>query len=299
MTRRDYGTGTVRQRVDGSWEGRIDLGRDELGRRRRPTFLAGAKRDVQQAIAQALHERDAGIRIGDADRVTVAAFLARWLDESAQQRVRPRTLRGYRGMVAKYLVPAIGRLSLAKLSAAHIQQLVNARSAAGASPQTVRNLHAALRRSLNQAVRWGILTRNVASLVDLPRGTSYSAPTIDVPMARAIRGAVVGDRLESLVTVALGSGLRQGELLGLRWSDVDLDAGTLTVRHALQRGGGAQLVEPKTARSRRTIRLPAFALAALRDQRRRQLEDRLLAGSRWQEGGYVFTSLIGDAPVGC
>jgi len=103
-----------------------------------------------------------------------------------------------------------------------------------------------------------------------------------------------GHRLEALYTIAITVGLRQGEALGLRWQDVDLDAGSLRVRHSLQRiEGRLQLVEPKTERSRRTVSLPGVVVSALREHRVRQLQERLLAGSRWQESDYVFTSTIG------
>jgi integrase len=112
--------------------------------------------------------------------------------------------------------------------------------------------------------------------------------------ARAFLDLVRGDRLEALYTVALAIGLRQGEALGLQWNDIDLDTGTLSVRHALQRiGGKLQLVEPKTRLSRRTIAMPPIVVTSLRAHRARQLQERLWAGSRWQEGNYVFASRIG------
>jgi integrase len=294
VTRRDYGSGSLRQRPDGFWEGRLDLGRDAHGHRRRPSFTGRTKREVQQAIAAALHRREAGMAVGSPDRMTVAAFLQAWLQDAARPAVRARTFRGYETIVRFHLVPAIGAVPLSKLGAAHVQELLNSKIAGGLSPQSVRNIHAVLRRALGQAVRWDMLPRNVASLVDLPRAERFEAHALGADEARAILEAMRGDRLEGLVTVTLAIGLRQGEALGLRWPDVDLEGDTLTVRHALQRiDGHLQLTEPKTARSRRTVALPAFAVTALREHRRRQLEDRLLAGSRWHEGGYVFASSIG------
>jgi len=162
--------------------------------------------------------------------------------------------------------------------------MLNAKSAAGLSPQTVRNLHAVLRRALNQAHRWGLVPRNVATLVDLPRSVRYEAPAITPEQARAILGAVYGDRLEALITLTLATGLRQGEALALRWSDIDLDAGSLTVRRALSRvGGEVRFDEPKAAR--RTVAIPASVVGVLRTHRKQQAEEQLWAGSRWQEHG--------------
>jgi integrase len=131
-------------------------------------------------------------------------------------------------------------------------------------------------------------------MVDLPRSRRYEAPVLTSEGARAVLAAVEGDRIGPVVVVTLATGMRQGEALGLRWSDVDLDADQLTIRQTLQRAGKRPVyAEPKTSRSRRTIVLPAAAVAALRAQRSRQLHERLLAGSRWQNSGLVFTSSIG------
>jgi integrase len=247
-------------------------------------------------LTKALRERQLGQAMRSDDRETMAAYLARWLDTSARPRVRPRTLHGYRQIVANHLVPALGRIPLAKLAPADLQAMLNAKSTAGASPQTARNIHAVLRRALNQAVRWQLVSRNVASVVDLPRAERHEVPALSPAGARAVLDAVRGDRLEGLVTLTLLSGLRQGEALGLRWQDVDLDAGTLQVRHALQRlAGRTELVEPKTTRSRRTLPLSPALVAALRERRKRQLGERLWAGSRWHEADYVFTTTIGTA----
>jgi integrase len=290
--RRDYGSGSLRELPDGRWQGRVDLGRDAGGRRLRPTFT-GTKREVQSAIARAIRDREAGVA-GASGRLTVRDYLARWMADSAAQRVRPRTLDGYRTVVEVHLVRGLGDVRLAKLTAPQVQAFVNAK-AATLSPGTVRNIHAVLRRALNQAVRWGLIARNVATLVDLPPARHHAVQALTDARARAILEAVRGDRIEPLVTVTLATGLRQGEALGLRWTDVDLEAGTATIRHSLlRRGRVVELVEPKTARSRRTVVLPGFAVAALRRQRDWfQAQQRLLAGEDWREGEFVFTSSVG------
>lgn len=295
MTRRDYGTGALTERTDGSWRGRVDLGNGPDGRRRRSSFTGSSRREVQQAIARAIAQRESGFGAQPSERLTTGAFLDQWLGASAPASLRARTLAGYRSIVDRHLAPGVGRIPLAKLNGAHVQELVNRLVAGGSSPQTVRNVHAVLRRALAQAVRWGILARNPASAVDLPAARGYDVHALSVEDARRVLDAVRGDRLEPLVTVALATGLRQGEALALRWSDVDLDGGHLTVRHSLHRSGGhVVLDEPKTRRSRRTVTLPAFATTALRRQRDWfQAQDRLLAGSAWQEDGYVFTTRIG------
>jgi integrase len=290
--RRAAGEGMIHERADGRWEARLSLGYVD-GRRARKSLFGKSQREVREKLTKVLRDRDQGMPIAADERQPLAAYLARWLEDAARQSVRPRTLDGYQRIVGKHLSPAIGRIPLARLSPADVQAMLNAKSSTGLSPQTVRNIHAVLRRALSQAMRWGLVARNVATLVELPRVARAEVRALSPADARAILEAVRGDRLEGLINVTLATGMRQGEALGLRWRDVDLDDGSLSIRHTLQRLGGAQLVEPKTARSRRVLAASAGTVAALRAHRTRQLEERLWAGSRWQEADYVFTTRDG------
>jgi integrase len=171
---------------------------------------------------------------------------------------------------------------------------LNRKHAEGLAPLTVRQIRSVLRNALNQALRWGLVTRNVAALAEPPKVEAYEGTALTVDQARLFIQACRGDRLEVLFTVALTLGLRQGEALGLHWEDVDLEAGLLRVRWQVQRIGGKLTVrELKTKRSRRTLPLPPFAVAALREHRARQLAERLQAGSDWQDRGLVFTTPTG------
>lgn len=242
------------------------------------------------------------------ERQTVAQYLAHWLHQCAKPVVRPSTFRRYGDMVRLHIAPELGAIRLSKLTPQHVQAFLNRKCGApsasrtkvgrptprGLSPRTVRHCHAVLRVALGQALRWGLVSRNVAALVSPPRVEHTEVQPFNPEEARHFLGAVQGDRLEALYTVALACGLRQGEALGLLWDDVDLDAGSLRVCHALQRVDGVlTLVEPKTARSRRNIALPALVVKALRAHRARQLQERLLAGQRWEDTGFVFTTTIG------
>ena len=163
----------------------------------------------------------------------------------------------------------------------------------GLSPRTVQYARAVLRKALNQALRWGLVPRNVATLVDPPRSKRHEIVFFAPDQANAFLDTARGDRLEALYRVALSLGLRQGEALGLRWEDVDLERGVLRVRVALQRIDGVpQLVEPKTPRSHRTIALPRPLAAHLRAHRTRQITERL-ACPRWQDWDLVFPSSVG------
>ena len=290
MTRRISGEGMVRQRPDGRWEGRY---RASDGRKR--SIYARTQREAIDRLRAALTARDKGIRPVD-QRLTVAAFLQDWLEHHVKPSRRATTLESYAGIVRLYLVPAIGRIPLARLEPEHVQaMLANLKGQRGQlSDTTTRYVYAVLRIALGRAVKMGRSARNVCTLIDPPAKVRRELRPLAGSELRALLAGVAGDRLEALYLTAAGTGLRQGELLGLSWSDVDLDRGELTVRHTLQRGTRLP-AEPKTERARRMLRLPSYVTAALREHRRRQLEERLAAGPRWQDGDRVFTTAIGTA----
>jgi integrase len=192
------------------------------------------------------------------------------------------------------LTPALGRLPLAKLTPQHVQKFMNEKLAAGLSARTVQYLRAVLRRALSQALRWNLVARNVATLVDAPKTKRNAVRVMSPDEVSLFLEAAKGQRFEPLLIVAISTGLRQGELLGLRWVDVDLPTSVIHVRHGIQRlNGRLTLTEPKTERSRRTLRLPQIAIRALQMQRARQNEERLGAGGRWNDLGFVFATSIG------
>jgi integrase len=172
-----------------------------------------------------------------------------------------------------------------------VQSLMNSKLKDGLSPKSVKYLRGTLRAALNQAMRWGLISKNAAALVVLPRPKRYEIKPLSPDEARRFLAAVAGDRLEALYSVALTMGLRQGEALGLRWQDVDLDMGYLRVSNQLQRlDGKLQLVDLKTDGSRRTIVMPAVIVEKLREHRKRQLEERSRAREAWASPDLVFTT---------
>jgi len=228
------------------------------------------------------------------ERQTVGVFLVTWLEESAKPSVRPSTYVSYRCLVHKHLIPEIGKVPLAKLMPQQVQAMLNRKAASGHSPRRAELMRAVLRIALNQALRWGLVTRNVATLVSVPRVRRLEIRPLDPDEARRFLEQIRGDRLEALYSVALAAGLRQGEALGLRWDDVDLGGGLIHVRRALVRiDGKLELAEPKTSQSRRTIALPEAVVDRLRMHRARQLEERLWAGEKWVEMGFVFSTPVG------
>ena len=199
-------------------------------------------------------------------------------------------------MARVHISPELGRIPLAKLTAQDVQSFLNRKQAGGLSPRTCQYLHAILRRALGQAERWGLVTRNVARFVSSPRVPRAQVHPLTPVETKKLLAAVQGHRLAALYTVAVAVGLRQGEALGLRWEDVNLEAGTISIRASLQRMDGRPLLaELKTERSRRTIKLPDICMTALAAHRERQALERDFVGGAWQdELGLVFTEADGS-----
>ena len=290
MSRRGPCEGSVYQRSDGRWVGSVTLGWGRAGRERRSVYAA----TQAEALAKlgALKQQTASGLPSVDGRTSVSAYLDTWL-ESVASRVRPRTMRHYRYMSA-LISRQIGSLKLAALSPQDVAAMLAKMQASGLSPQTCAHVRATLRTALADAERWGQVGRNSAQLASAPR-VPHQPPRILTPeQAQALLDALHDDGLRRMATVAVHTGLRQGELLGLRWQDVA--EGELHVTQALQRlGGEYRLVEVKSRTSRRTVPLTADAVEALAQERQCQLEARLAAGGRWREPipGLAFTTATG------
>jgi integrase len=249
------------------------------------------KREAQERLRTALTAADNGLR-PVAQRVSVAAYLGEWLAGSVATWNRARTIDSYRQTVERYIVPSIGGIALVKLEPADVSRMTREVAARGVSATTTRYAVAVLRIALGRALKDGRVIRNVARLIDLPKPVRPELAPLSADEARTLVETVTDHRFGPLFTLAIASGMRQGELLALRWQNVDLGAGYIQVRHTLQEGT-RQLAETKTERSKRTLPLSSAAAVALREQRRRQLAARLAAGRRWQDEDYVFTTAVG------
>lgn len=244
------------ERSDGRWAASVSL---DQGRRK--TFYGKTRQEVGLKLAAALKARQDGLPVL-AERQTVGKYLVGWLD-SVRPSLRSRTYTRYEQYVRLHAIPELGPLRLARLGPQHLQRLYADRLQAGLSPTSVAHLHAVLHRALDQATRWGLTARNVAALVTPPRIKRQEMMALSPEQARTLLAAAKAERLEALYTLALTTGMRQGELLALRWRDVDLEAGTVQVRATLQRTrDGFTFSEPKTARSRRQVALTDAAVAA-------------------------------------
>jgi integrase len=232
------------------------------------------------------------------------SWVAAWLSEVVEQERRPATVVTYRKIAERFIVPGLGRVRLDRLSPQDVRRLLNSsreevqrggrNEGQPLSPRTVQMIHAVLRNAIEHAVREELVPRNVVKLVRVPAPQYEVGTGLTVAQARRVLGLVERDRLRAVYVLALTAGLRKGELLGLRWVDVDLDGAELHVRQASQRvAGELHFTAPKTRHSRRTLPLPALAVDALREHRVRQAAERLAAGRAWTDSGLVFTTTHG------
>jgi integrase len=289
MGKRGNNEGSIYQRKDGRWVASMTIGW-ENGKPKRKHFYGKRRSDVAQKLASAAKDYQNGLTPAP-ERLTVANVLTDWLETSGRHKLRPSTLTSYTQTINQHLIPELGRIKLSKLMPQHVQRYMDVKLESGLSPRSVDYHRAILRRVLNQSIKWGQLARNPAALVDGPRQERYQATVFTREETRRFLQAIRGHRLEALFSVAVAVGLRKSEILGLEWSDIDQGAGTVTVRHQLQRvAGKLQLVPLKTASSRRTIPLPTLTVEALRAHKIRHLEERLRAGDTWQGWNQVFTT---------
>ena len=253
------------QRPNGLWMGQANLGWQD-GKRRRKTIYGRTKREVQDKLREVL-QRVAHGEAPAPERETVAGYLQRWLDDKKSE-LRPRTYESYEQVVRNHLVPALGRLRLAKLGPRDVALWLRLQERDGVSARTRRYARAVLRAALNQALRWELVSRNAAALTAPPRYRPREIQPLTPEQARMLLEAVSGHRLEALISVGLGLGLRLGEALGLRWIDVDSDSRKLAVRQALERAGGDAATRRALTAERRRL-LAELAAAEDRIARRR------------------------------
>jgi len=317
--KRGNSEGSIYQMKDGRWRAAVMVGWKVApdGRRipDRKLFTAMTRHEVAGDLTAALRDRDRGINIKPGKQ-TIGEFLATWLENTVKSSVRPKTYCSYEQMVRNHLsktvppeewanrkldaIPGLKDIRLSKLTLQHVQQFFSQKLAAGNSPALVKYLRVVLRIALNRALKEDLIARNVAALATPPNVEKREITPFTPEQSSRFLKAAMGHRLEALFTVGLATGMRSGECSALRWSDVDLEAASVTVRHTLQRvkqpgekKGRLMLLPPKSKTSRRIIEMPATCVARLRAHQKRQRQERALAGSCWRETGHVFCSTIG------
>lgn len=247
--------GSIRQRTKGSWEICVDTGRGPVTGRRLRHFesVKGSKKIAQQRLHQLLHSLEQGIYVKP-KRITVTEWLDDWLNGYVKTNCSARTLDGYGMIVRHHLVPNLGMLPLSEIQPQHIQRtyarLLEGVDGKGLSPRTMLHIHRVLFEALNYAVRQGLLIRNPAQLVDPPRAKKPKIKTLMPQEVAKLFNVAEGTTYYPVIYTAVKTGLRQAELLGLRWRDLDLDLASLSVTRVLyKRRGICQFKKPKSDHS--------------------------------------------------
>ena len=298
--------GHIRARGRGTWALIVELGHDAQGKRRQKwhTFH-GNKKQAEAELARLLHELNTGL-YAEPDRMLVRDYLERWLEDYARPSVAPKTYERYAEIVRLHLVPALGHIPLQSLKPLHIQAMEAEMLESGSkkkrkvpkdkkdavpiglSRRTVLHHHRVLRSALQQAVRWQLLVRNPADAVRSPHPDAREMDVLDEAETAQLLTIAKATPLYIPILLAATTGMRRGEVLGIRWQDVDFRAGTLVIRQALSRiKSGPVFTTPKTAKSTRTIALPAVTRKALKDHHKEQAAVRLRLGPVFQDNDLV------------
>ncbi len=317
MARKPNGASSIYQGVDGSWHGRVTVGvRDDGGSDRRHV-MGKSQAVVTRKVRELERQREDGSVRRPGSSWTVSRWLSHWVENIAAPFVRENTIAGYRVAVNTHLIPGVGKHRLDRLQPEHLESLYVGMMRQGKSPATAHQVHRTIRTALNEAVRRGYLSRNPASLAKAPRLVEQEIEPFTVDEVQLLLKTALNTRNGARWAVALALGLRQGEALGLQWSDVDLESGTLTVRRARlrprwQHGCGdtcgrkygghcparvperTATAETKSRAGRRSVGLPDELVLLLRGHRVEQEGERITAGQLWSDGGWLFSTQVGE-----
>jgi integrase len=295
--KRGNGEGSITRRKNGGWCAQYTVYTSE-GRRRR-TLYGKTRQEVAAKLSKALADREGGLTF-DAGSLTVGEYLARWLSHSVQDTVSQKTYERYESIVRVHLSPTLGRIRLKALTPDHVRGLYREKLDSGLALRSVLHIHRTLSKALKQATNDGLIPRNAARSVKPPQPRRKEMQPLSRNQVRTLLDTVKGDRMEALYVLAITAGLRQGELLALKWEDVDLEGTnpTLEVRRSLSETRGRRnFVTPKSGRGRH-LRLSSRAVSALRTHRKRQLEERVQKAGLWEDHGLIFPSEVGTPMSG-
>jgi integrase len=289
--------GHIRERSPGHWAIILDLRDPQTGKRRRKWHsFSGTKREAQAQCARLITEMKDGAYV-ETDKASLSDFLDRWERDWMATNVSPKTAERYSELLRTHIRPAFGDKRMQAIRAEDLNKLY-ADLHLKLAPRTIKHVHRLLHRVFGHAAKWGNVKRNVASLVDAPKAPATEAPALQLAEIPKMFEALRGRNLFPIAVVALGTGMRRGELCALRWQDVDLDGARLQVERSLEqtRKEGLRFKSPKSARGRRTISLSPAVVAQLRTHWKAQQEQRLSLGlGGASPDGLVFANWDGSA----
>jgi integrase len=288
--------GHITQRSKSTYSIKISLGKDPAtGRYKSQWFtVKGSKKDAEKRLSELLHQIDTGNYM-QPGKTTVADYLQRWLTDYAEPNLSPRSYERYTGIVRQYLIPDFGSIQLSQLKPEHLQKHYSTRLKGGLSARTIRYHHALIHIALQTAVKWGLVSRNVADSVEPPKFKRSQMQTWNEDEVNCFLEAAKGTQYYALFYTALFTGMRRSELLALRWQDIDFIYGQIYVNRSLHhlKDGSYVFTTPKSERSRRTIALPPSAFLVLSEYRKAKDTDALLLDKPLTDTDLVFSTIEG------
>lgn len=293
--RRGNGEGSIYQRktTDGRWCASVSMGYDEQGKAVRRVVTAKTRAEVVKKLKAIQRQLDDGLPLPD-QSVTVAQLIERWYEDVLRHQVAESAALGYRSVAIHHIIPTLGRKKLAALTTSDVDRLLSSKMDGPLAVSSVRRIRSVLAQAIDQGIRWGMVTRNVAALSRAPRAQRKEGRTLTPEQAKRFLTELSGHRNEALYALMLSVGLRRGEALGLRWDDLNERAGVIHVRRQLKRETtGLVVADTKTARSRRAINLPGPMIKMLKKHRAQQAAERLALGDAWTDSGYIFSTSVG------
>jgi integrase len=280
----------------------VGRGVSSLRKARGITIYAKSQQEALEKLRKVQYDYQQGL-LATGPRQSLAQYLEHWLEEVLKPAIKLTTYAKYRRVIDRHILPELGHLQLRKLTPEHLERLYALKMREGSSASMVRHIHVILHEALEQAVRKRYLAQNVSNLVgDLPRIKRREAKIITREEAQRLVAAAKGTQLETIVILAITTGMRHGEIIGLRWLDINVDEHCLSVRRTVTRLSGVkdrfaghfEETSPKTERGQRTIMLAGVVMQTLKEQQVRQEAARLKAGEKWQEHGLVFCNTFGS-----
>jgi integrase len=295
--RRGNNEGSIYQAAGRGWVGNVSLGNGS-----RKAFSGKTRKEVADKINLLLTNQQKGFVAATPERMTVATYLTNWLRNTIEPRDTPNTYAFYESITRVHLIPGLGSIRLVKLSPANVRELLNRKREKGLSRTTVLAIHATLKAALSEAVRDEMLYRNVAMLVrthdakKMKEEQQRSFKVLSGEQTAQFLNAISDHPWENFFVVSLMLGIRRGEVVALRWQNIDFEVGEIKILNSIisVRHKGTRLASLKAAGSRRGLRMSPIVRDALVRQLERQREQRQLAGAGWREQDYVFTSANGD-----
>ena len=290
MPKRGNGEGSIyRRKSDGLWVGSLSLPDGT-----RKVFYGKKQSEVIAKLDEAANSLRRGM-LPVGTNVTVQEYLENWLENVHKPTIRLSSYLNYRKHLKNYIVPGLGKIKLQKLLPQQVQAFYTKKINEGLAPKTVKDIHGILHRALDNAVKWDILSRNVCDAVTPPRVPRKEKNVLTIQQAHTLIEQVKAHRLEALLVLAVITGMREGEILALRWQDIDFENNSLQVQRAVSylKGYGYVESEPKTEKSRRMIKLPVFVVNILKQHQAQQEVQRKEVGKAWIEKKLVFTNAQG------